>query len=142
MDSVSVVDTTSVVSEPPSSADLLTKKSGTKSWVHKFFAVYKTNNKLAKCAICHFDVKWGDVKWGVSTSSLISHIKHKHREVYDAALADQAKKLSAAADAAVKLPKQKTLSSLFPAATKDMKDRAHLKFIIECGLSSRGLLGF
>ena len=54
--------------------------------------------------------------------------------MYDAALADQAKKLSAAADAAAKLPKQKTLSSLFPAATKDMKDRAHLKFIIECGL--------
>ena len=133
MTSVSVVDTTSVLSSPSPSADLQ-RKSGGKSWVHKYFQVYKSDNKLAKCDICNLDVKWGDSKWGTSTSSLASHIKNKHRLVYNAAKEDHAKQLSDAAEAATKLPKQTPLSEYFSASTKEMKDKAHLQFIIECGL--------
>ena len=125
-----------VVSSPSPSADL-ERKSGFKSftsWVHKYFQVYKSDNKLAKCDICNVDVKWGDSKWGTSTSSLASHIKNKHRLVYDAAKEDHAKQLSDAAEAAAKLPKQTPLSEYFSASTKEMKDKAHLQFIIECGL--------
>ena len=89
------------------SADLLIRKGGTKSWVQNHFHVYQSDKKLANCGIFHDDIKWGGSKWGVSTSSLTSHIKHMHRQVYDVALADQAKELSAAAAAAAKLPKNK-----------------------------------
>jgi GTPase Era involved in 16S rRNA processing len=131
----------SVVSSPSPSADL-ERKSGFKSftsWVHKYFQVYKSDNKLAKCDICNLDVKWGDSKWGdskwgTSTRSLASHIKNKHRLVYNAAKEDHAKQLSDAAEAAAKLPKQTPLSAYFSASTKEMKDTAHLQFIIECGL--------
>ena len=133
MTSVSAVDTASIVSSPSPSADL-PRKSGAKSWVHNYFHVYKSNAKLAKCDIFHLDVKWGNVKWGSSTSSLTAHIRSKHREVFDAARADEAKQLSDAAEAAANLPKKTSVSACFGPSTKDMKDRAHLKYIIECGL--------
>ena len=53
--------------------------------------------------------------------------------MYDKAVASQAQAVSDAADAAAKLPKQKTLSSFF-GVTKELKETALLKFIIDCGL--------
>jgi hypothetical protein len=54
--------------------------------------------------------------------------------VYDKALLSQAQAVSDAADAAAKVPKQKTLSSFFR-VTKELKETALLKFIIDCGLA-------
>ena len=120
----------SVAFSPPPSDDplFLIRMPGTKSWVHSHFHVYTCNNKLANCDLCKRDVKWGDSKWGSSTSSLSSHIKNRHRDVYDAALAEQAKAATAAADEKAKQPKQKTLTTFFSGATKDNKERALLKF--------------
>ena len=42
--------------------------------------------------------------------------------------------ISDAVEAVAKLPKQTAVSAYFNATTKEMKDRAHPKFIIECGL--------
>ena len=91
MDSVSVPDPSSVASSPPPSDDplVLIRMPGTTSWVHGYFHVYTNNNKLANCDLCKRDLKWGDIKWGSSTSTLSSHIKNKHRDVYNAALAEQ-----------------------------------------------------
>ena len=139
------MDPGSAISSPPPSADntipsplpiaaKLKRKDGTKSWAHKHFHVYIDNERLANCDICSQDIKWGSTDYGNSTSSLTSHIKTKHRPVYDAELAEQAAAIAAAAAASEALPKQKVISAFFTGSSKDMKDRAHLKFIIECGL--------
>ena len=121
---------------PPSvhKLDPLIKKVGAKSWVHNHFLVYTSDENTANCTICKKDIKWGDNKWGLSTSSLTSHLRIKHRDVYDAAIAVQAKAVSDAADAAAKVPMQKNLTAFFSGDIKDKKETALLKFIIECGL--------
>lgn len=98
------------------------------------FRVHADNEYMANCDICSKDVKCGDKKWGLSTSCLTSHLRNKHRPVYDKVLASQAQAVSDAADAAAKVPKQKTLSSFF-GASKELKETALLKFIIDCGLA-------
>ena len=122
------------IPSPVSIADKLKRKEGTKAWPHKYFHVYVENERLAKCDICSQDIKWGDAQWGNSTSSLTSHIRKMHRNVYDAELAKQAAAVAAAAAASEALPKQQVISTYFTGSTKDTQDRAHLKFIIDCGL--------
>ena len=133
--SVTSVTVTSVASSPLPHSDQVTliKKTGVTSWAHSHFHVHATDAYMANCDLCKKDVKCGDKKWGLSTSCLTSHLRNKHRDVYDKAVASQAQAVSDAADAAAKLPKQKTLSSFF-GVTKELKETALLKFIIDCGL--------
>ncbi len=141
--SVTEVSVTSVASSPsPHSHQVkLIKKTGVTSWAHNYFHVHATDEYLANCDICTKDVKCGDKKWGLSTSCLTSHLRNKHRLVYDKALLSQAQAVSDAVDAAAKVPKQKTLSSFFR-VTKELKETALLKFIIDCGLAKGLAWGF
>ena len=128
----SVTDPASVTSV--TSSPVLIRKTGVTSWVHKSFHIHASDEYLANCDICGKDVKCGDKKRGTSTSSLNSHLRKMHRPVFDAELASHARAVADAADAAAKVPKQKTLSSFF-GVTKELKETALLKFIIDCGLA-------
>ena len=118
---------------PSSDQVTLIKKTGVKSWAHSYYHVHATDEYMANCDLCNKDVKCGNKKWGLSTSCLTSHLRNKHRDVYDKVLASQAKAVSDAAEAASNLPKQKTLTSFF-GVTKELKEIALLKLMIHCGL--------
>ena len=142
--SVTVLDPGSVTSSvtvpsvdssalPSSGIGTLIKKTGVTCWAHNYFHVYASNEYMANCDLCNKDVKCGEKKWGLSTSCLTKHLRNHHRPLYDNVRLSHAQAVADAADAAAKAPKQKTLSSFF-GVTKELKETALLKFIIDCGL--------
>ena len=104
----------------------LRRAKGVSSWAHDHFNVYENESGTANCKICHHDLVWRG-----STSTLTTHMRANHRQIYDAEMMKKAEneeaKLAAKAQAESK-------DSIAPLTSKKNKELSILKFIVQLGL--------
>ena len=57
----------------------LEQKKNVSHWVHGHYKVYHLQPKTENCNHCKLDYVWNS-----STSTLVSHLRSKHRDIFDA----------------------------------------------------------
>ena len=72
-------ETPLVIKESVAFRGALKQKTNVSHWVHRHYKVYRKQPRTANCNHCKLDYVWKS-----STSTLVSHLRAKHRDIYDA----------------------------------------------------------
>ena len=122
-------ETSLVIIQSGDSRGELKQKANISHWVHVHFKVYAQQPKTANCNHCK-----GDYVWNSSTSTLVSHMRAKHRSIYDA---EEKKEAEYKVDESDKEREKERKLQKFHSTSKVCREMSVIKYIVTTGCAKR-----